>query len=329
MISLVTPCFNEAAGLDDLHERIATAATAWHEAFEVVAVDDGSTDGTWEKLTRLCDTDRRWKALRLSRNMGHQAAISAGLAHARGDAVIVLDADLQDPPEVIESLLSRWRAGFEVVYGVRRKRKEGALKRALYSGFYRLLRWTANVEIPVDAGDFALLDRKVVTCLVAMPERHRFLRGLRAWTGFRQVGVEYERGRRAAGGSKYTLRRLLHLATEGLFAFTVVPLRLTALCGLALSTAAFLGALVYLIRRVTVHSPVPGFATLVILLLFFGGLQLLAIGLVGEYVGRIYEEVKRRPLWIVAESRGYEPMGPRSGPDAPPRDPGALGLSVG
>ncbi len=309
LLSVVIPCYNEEATLDVLYQRLTEAAQSWGLPYEVIVVDDGSVDGTWAKLIRIHERDSRWRAIRFSRNFGHQTAISAGMVEAKGDAVVILDADLQDPPEVISEFLARWREGYHVVYGVRRRRKEGLLKRVAYYVFYRFLRAVAATPIPVDTGDFCLMDRKVVDILNRMPERNRFVRGLRAWTGFSQIGVEYERQARAAGQPQYTFRKLVQLAIDGIFSFSIWPLRLATRLGLLVSTVAFFGVVFTLLQRIYADwfdkylglRPVPGFATTVIAILFLGGVQLICLGIIGEYIGRIYEEVKGRPPWIIAE----------------------------
>lgn len=309
VLSFVIPCYNEEPVLEKLYERLTAAAQRWQLPYEVVVVDDGSVDNTWAKLAEIHKRDPRWRAFRFSRNFGHQTAISAGMAEARGDAVVILDADLQDPPEVVAEFIAKWREGYHVVYGVRRRRKEGIFKRLAYYLFYRFLRAVAATPIPVDSGDFCLMDRRVVDILNRMPERNRFVRGLRAWTGFRQIGVEYERQARAAGQPQYTFRKLVQLAIDGIFSFSIWPLRLATRLGLLVSTVAFLGVVFTFLQRIYADwfdkylglRPVPGFATTVIAILFLGGVQLICLGIIGEYIGRIYEEVKGRPPWIISE----------------------------
>jgi glycosyltransferase involved in cell wall biosynthesis len=303
-LSVVVPCFNEEDVLPELYARIMKAAEDWPESYEIIAVDDGSTDSTWPMLCGFAERSSRWRLLQFARNFGHQAAVSAGLECTRGRAVVIIDADLQDPPELIPQMLEKWREGYQVVYGVRRKRKESALKRGFYSGYYRLLSALSSVDIPRDSGDFSLLDRTVVDRLCAMPERHRFLRGMRAWIGYQQIGLEYDRPARAAGTPKYDFRGLLKLGLTGIFSFSVMPLRIVTYFGLALSAFTFFGAGLYLMRRVFTDTPVPGFATLIIAVLFFSGVNLAALGITGEYVGRIYEEVKGRPTWIIRSTVG-------------------------
>lgn len=316
-ISLVVPCYNEQAVLPQLFARVTAAAETWGLPWEVVCVDDGSRDSTWDLLAAQHGRDPRWRAVRFARNFGHQIAVSAGLYHATGAAVIVIDADLQDPPEEIHRFIARWREGYDVVYAIRQRRKEGWLKRLGYWSFYRLLDRLVSFQIPLDSGDFCLMDRRVVDTLNAMPERKRFVRGLRAWSGFRQAGVAYERHARAAGEVKYTLRKLIGLALDGILSFSTVPLRLAALLGLLVASFSLLGILFTLAQRLFRDffaqlglAPVPGFATIVIAILFLGGVQLICLGILGEYLGRVYEEVKRRPLWTIADTAGVAPRIP-------------------
>lgn len=302
LLSLVVPLYNERETLPELFRRIGAVLSEIGEPAEVIFVDDGSSDSTPEYCRSRAAEDRRTKLVRLSRNFGHQAAISAGLDYSRGAAVVILDGDLQDPPEVIPEFLRLWRQGYDVVYAVRRNRAEGWLKRSAYSTFYRLLLRVSSVEIPRDSGDFALMDRRVVDLLLRMPERNRFLRGLRSWVGLRQVGLEVDREPRAAGAPKYTLSKLRGLAMDGFISFSYVPLRLATRFGFLISGAAFLYALWVVVRRLLWGTMVPGFAALIVVIALLGGIQLITIGIMGEYIGRIYDEVKRRPLYLVAEA---------------------------
>ena len=311
-LSVIVPCFNEEESLPALFERVEKVAKDWPEDYEVICVDDGSGDQTVDLLREQHGRDTRWKLVVLSRNFGHQAAVSAGLEAASGEVVAIIDADLQDPPELIKDLIETWREGYEVVYAVRKKRKEGPIKKAAYFCFYRLMKSMTEIEdFPLDSGDFSLLDRKVVDTLVAFPEKNRFLRGLRAWSGFRQTGLEYERSARFAGEPKYTLKKLLKLASDGLFSFSGVPLRLASYVGLLVSFFSGLGALVFVVQKVypepflAMGLPiVPGFAATIVTVLFLGGVQLLFLGVIGEYLNRIYTEVKARPEFLVAERVG-------------------------
>jgi dolichol-phosphate mannosyltransferase len=244
--------------------------------------------------------------IELARNFGHQVAISAGLDHARGAGVIIMDADLQDPPEVLPEFIAKWREGHDVVYAIREQRKEGALKRATYAAFYRLLQRVAQIEIPLDAGDFCIMDRRVVDLLNGMPERNRFVRGIRSWVGLSQVGLPYARQARHAGHPKYTFSRLIYLALDGLVSFSFLPLRVITLMGFAVSAVSILLAIAYTIQKITIGLSPPGFATLTVALFFLSGIQLVTIGVIGEYVGRIFDEVKRRPLYVVNQRIGGE-----------------------
>lgn len=311
-VSVVVPCYNETAVLPALFERLTAAAAGWPCAMEAVLVDDGSTDGTWQAVRDIHARDPRFKAVRLSRNFGHQTALWTGLAHAAGDLVAVLDADLQDPPELLPRFFDEWQAGADVVYAVRAKRPEGLLKRAAYKAFYRLLAFLAEVPIPLDSGDFCLMDRRVVREMLRTREREPFVRGIRAWVGFRQKGVPYERDARAAGDAKYTFGKLARLGLGGIFSFSTRPLRIATWTGLGVSAFSFLFGLFTLVQRLFAAqfekiglAPVPGFATTVCAVFFLGGVQLVCLGILGEYVGRIYETVKGRPQAVVDETLGF------------------------
>lgn len=310
-ISIIVPCFNEEAVLSELFGRLGAVAATWGLEPEIICVDDGSRDRTWELLKAQHQIDPRWRCLSFARNFGHQTAVSAGLFYATGDVVVVMDADLADPPEEISRLLEKWREGYDVVYAIRQNRKESRFKRLCYWAFYRIMARLVAFEIPLDTGDFCLISRRVVDALNAMPERNRFVRGLRAWSGFRQTGVTYERAARFAGAPKYSFSKLFKLATDGLFSFSTVPLRLATFLGLSVSVLAFLGAVVTFAQKIFAAqlakiglAPTAGFPTIVISILFLGGVQLICLGILGEYIGRIYEEVKGRPLWILRDSAG-------------------------
>jgi len=314
-ISVIVPCFNEEGVLPKFFERMTAAAVGWGVEVEILCVDDGSCDRTWELLKAQNQKDPRWRCLSFARNFGHQAAVSAGLYHATGDAAVVIDADLQDPPEEIARLLAKWREGFEVVFATRKARKDPLLKRVFAWGFYRVISRMALFPLPDDAGDFCLLDKKIVAVMNSLPERNRYLRGLRAWCGFRQTAIEFERGERAAGVPQYTFKKSLRLAMDGVFSFSTVPLRLATWLGLGVSACAFLGAIFTFCEKVFAaefakfgFTPGPhGIPTLVISILFLGGVQLICLGILGEYIGRIYDEVKGRPMWILRDSAGIAP----------------------
>lgn len=307
LLTVGIPIYNESETIPELGRRLRAVLDAIPVAGEVILVNDGSSDDSLEKLRELAASDARFKLIDFSRNFGHQAALYAAMTRASGDAVVLMDGDLQDPPELIPTLLARWREGNEVVLAVRRKRKEGWLKRAAYRVYYRVLRSVAYVPIPVDSGDFSLMDRRVVDLVRGMPERNKFLRGLRAWAGFRQTAVEYERDARHAGVTKYTLPKLFRLALDGLVSYSFVPLRLAFVVGALVSFGSFALAAVYFFQRIFSDNPIPrGFTTIAVLVLFLGGVQLLTIGIIGEYLGRIYDEVKRRPEFVVRETVGLD-----------------------
>jgi dolichol-phosphate mannosyltransferase len=318
--SVVVPVFNEVEGIERFHERCDAAMTAIGDPFEIIYVDDGSSDGSWAALSVIAAADPRVRLVRLSRNFGHQVAITAGIECAVGTTVTVIDADLQDPPELIAELLARWRAGADVVYAVRTRRSgEKRFKLATAAAFYRLMRWLADIEMPVDAGDFRLLSRLAVEALLSMPERDRFVRGMFAWIGFETAVVTYERDARVAGASKYPLAKMVRFALDGLLGFSMRPLRLATWLGLIVSAGAFVLAVVLIVARLLGHIPVQGWTSLAVLVLLVGGVQLVTVGALGEYVGRIYNEVRGRPLYLVRERRGFEPAddGPAaSGPPA-------------
>ncbi len=304
--SIIVPIYNEGEVLIELCKR--TVAVLEHHAheYEIILIDDGSSDKTPLLMTELHRNNPRIKCIFLSRNFGQPSALSAGLDYAQGDAVVVMDADLQDPPETLPSFFEKWREGYEVVYGVRTKRKEFFLKRSAYWIFYRLFKSVAELENAVlDSGDFSLLDRKVVLTLRSMPERTRFLRGLRSWVGYRQCGIVYERASRFAGIPKYTLSKLFRLAFDGLFSFSYLPLRFATLLGFSVALFAGVGiaVLLYLRLRYGVLGIV-GFSSTLIVILFIGAVQLISIGILGEYIGRIYDEVRRRPMYIIQKTLG-------------------------
>ena len=320
-ISVALPVFNEADNLDELKDRLVKALDAAGRSWEIVFVDDGSRDSSFEKMSAFARTDRRIRALRFSRNFGHQMALTAGVDAARGRIVAVMDADLQDPPELLAEMLRKIDEGYEVVYAQRTKREgESAFKLWTAHVFYRLLeRWT-NVDIPVDVGDFRLMGPRAVAAFRRMRERHRFIRGMTAWVGFRQVGVPYERPPRTRGETKFPLRKMLRFALDGLTSFSHVPLQLATWLGFLVSAFAFLYILVVLVLWL-LKINVPGWTTLMVFVLLLGGVQLMVIGVLGEYLGRIYDEVKGRPLYLVAEEVGGVA-------DAPPAAPASSRLAA-
>jgi dolichol-phosphate mannosyltransferase len=299
--SIIVPLFNEEAVIEACHKRLFAVINSLGESWEIIYVNDGSRDRTAQLARRLCEADTRVKLISFSRNFGHQAAITAGMDHAAGDAVVIIDADLQDPPETIADLLAKWREGFEVVYAVRKSREgETWLKKFLAASFYRTFHRLAKVNVPMDAGDFRLVDRKVVDALKEVRELHRFMRGLTCWVGFRQGAVYYDRAARLAGETKYPVWKSLRLAFDAITSFSAAPLRWMTVTGALISLAGFIHGLMIVAGRIF-HPEryAPGWATVVALILFLTGVQLLCLGLVGQYISRIFEESKRRPLYFV------------------------------
>lgn len=306
-LSVVIPIYNEEETIPELVRRLTAVLDSSKRPGEVIFVNDGSMDSSLELLRGFAGEDRRIKVIDLSRNFGHQAAILAGLSRASGRAVIMMDGDLQDPPELIPDLVSLWEDGNKVVFAVRRSRRESLPKRLAYRAYYRILRSVSYVPIPVDSGDFSLIDSRVRDLIVTLPERNKFLRGLRAWAGFRQARFEYDRSERYAGDPKYTFTKLVRLALDGLVSYSFMPLRLTYLLGLIVSAGSFLLASIYVLQRLFGADPIPqGFTTLAVLMLFLGGVQLIAIGVLGEYVGRVYDEVKARPPFVESEVLNFD-----------------------
>ncbi len=300
--SIVAPIFNEVDNLPELHRRVRDVMSAMHSTWELVLVDDGSNDGSTERILELAKQDRHVRPVIFARNFGHQVAITAGWDYARGDAVVIIDADLQDPPEAIPDLIAKWREGYEVVYAVRAEREgETWFKKTTAALFYRIVHRITDVKIPVDTGDFRLMDRKVVDVLKTMRERHRFPRGMSAWVGFRQIGVPYKRAARHAGVTKYPFSKMLKLALNAITGFSYFPLQLATYFGFAAAGLAIIAIPVVIVMRLAGHGTFLGQATTLIAVLFLGGVQLISLGVLGEYLGRIYDEVKGRPLYIVRE----------------------------
>lgn len=308
VLSIVIPCYNEEGVLRETNRRLLSLADRLEGMkAEIIYVDDGSRDATASIIRQLASEDGRVRGVLLARNFGHQRAVSAGIASASGDAVVLIDADLQDPPEVIHDMVGKWKEGFEVVYGTRTHREgESAFKLATARLFYRLLNRLSEVPIPLDTGDFRLMDRRVVDILAAMPEQDRFIRGMVAWVGFRQYSLPYARARRFAGTTKYPLRKMLRFAFDGILSFSSAPLRAATYMGLACAALAFAATLYAFYVRLFTSDWVGGWATMIIAVLFLGGVQLVCLGVLGEYVGRIYSQSKQRPLFVIGDRIGFD-----------------------
>ncbi len=302
-ISIIVPIFNESACINELYQRVCKTMDSKNNKWELLLVDDGSTDGSTDLIRKLAKKDRHVKPVIFARNFGHQIAVTAGMDYSRGDAVVVIDADLQDPPEVILKLIDKWKEGYQVVYAVRKEREgETWFKKTTASFFYRMITRITDVKIPLDTGDFRLLDRKVVQVMNSMRERHRFLRGMSAWVGFRHTGVEYNRSPRYAGSTKYPFKKMLRLALNAVTSFSYFPLQLASYVGFVSAGLSILAIPVVIIVRLFVKQAFLGQATTLIAVLFLGGIQLISLGILGEYIGRIYDEAKGRPLYIVSEA---------------------------
>ncbi|MBC8142545.1 MAG: glycosyltransferase family 2 protein [Armatimonadetes bacterium] len=310
-LSLVFPIFDEQEVLPHLLTRLDTVVADLQAStgpVEAIFVNDGSRDASWQLLNELSQTRPWMRLVNLSRNFGHQIAVTAGMHYAGGDAVVIMDADLQDPPELLPEMIRLWKGGNDVVYAVRTEREgETAFKKATASAFYKLLQSLTNVPIPADTGDFRLMDRKVVAAMNAMGEHHRFLRGMAAWVGFTQIGLPYKRDARAAGETKYPLKKMVRLAVDAIASFSQAPLKLATYMGFAVTLLSLLAIVVVIILRLTPGiRALEGQATTLIAALFIGGVQLVCIGILGEYIGRIYDEVKRRPLYLVSRTHGFD-----------------------
>jgi polyisoprenyl-phosphate glycosyltransferase len=306
-LSVVTPAFNEAAGIDRFFERLTRVLERIGLSYEIVMINDGSSDDTLARLLEHRAINPAIKVINLSRNFGKDIALSAGLDYARGRAVIPIDADLQDPPELIEQMVDRWRDGHDVVYATRMRRPGDTwLKRTSARFFYRFFDAIADVPIPSDTGDFRLMDRRVVDVMVRLPERTRFMKGLFAWVGFKQTAIYYEREERHAGGTKWNYWRLWNFAMDGITSFSSVPLKVWSYFGFVISLFAFLYAVVLAVRKLLHDVDVAGYTSLMVVVLFLGGIQLITLGILGEYMGRVYNEVKGRPLYVVRELYGFD-----------------------
>lgn len=305
-LSIVAPVYDEEILLPEFYRRVVAAIEPLNVSFEIILVNDGSHDHSGQIMDQLHAQDARVKVVHFSRNFGHQIAITAGTDHATGKCVAVIDSDLQDPPEVIADMYTQWLNGYQVIYGVRSEREgETAFKRATASVFYRLIRRITNINLPLDTGDFRLMDARVIAAMKSMREHHRFMRGLSVWVGFKQTGVPYRRDARKAGITKYPLRKMVRFALDAITSFSYLPLQLATYSGFAIAGFSVIAIIVAIVLRIT-GSAIAGQATTLVSVLFLGGIQLIFLGIMGEYLGRIYDEVKRRPLYIVAERHGLE-----------------------
>ncbi|KLV32044.1 glycosyltransferase family 2 protein [Priestia megaterium] len=306
--SIVVPVYNEEEVIHETYRRLTEVMHSTKEAYELLFVNDGSRDRTAEIIKEYSKQDPAVVLLDFARNFGHQIAITAGMDYARGEAVVVIDADLQDPPELILEMIEKWKQGFDVVYAKRTKRKgETYFKKQTAAMFYRFLRAMTDIDIPLDTGDFRLLDRKVCNQMNSIQEKNRFVRGLVSWVGFKQIAVEYERDERLAGESKYPLKKMLKLSMDGITSFSYKPLKLASYAGVTLSGIGFIYLLVVLYLKLFTDSTITGWSSLIVIQLFFSGIILIILGMIGEYIGRIYDETKNRPLYIVREKYQLEP----------------------
>jgi polyisoprenyl-phosphate glycosyltransferase len=313
VISVVVPIFNEEPVISELYRRMTEVMDNIGEPWEIICVNDGSRDRSAEMLRDLHERDPRIKLVNFSRNFGHQIAITAGMDYAQGDAVVVIDADLQDPPELIAEMVKKWREGYEIVYAVRADRRgESRFKLWTASAFYRMLRRITDIDIPLDTGDFRLMDRGAVLAMRRLREHHRFMRGLSSWIGFKQIGIPYERVERYAGETKYPLRKMLRLTSDAVTSFSYLPLRLATYFGFSLALISLIGIITTVVMRLSGIRAFEGQASTLVMVLFLGGIQLIFLGIIGEYLSRIYDEVKDRPLYIVATAHGFSNV-----PDVP------------
>ncbi|MGD1806986.1 glycosyltransferase family 2 protein [Dapis sp. BLCC M126] len=305
-LSIIVPCYNEEPNLDYLFERLISVLETLGMTYEIICVNDGSRDNTLNYLIEHHNRNSVIKVVNLSRNFGKEVAMSAGLDYSTGKAVILIDADLQDPPELIGDMVGKWHEGYDVVYGTRKSRSGGWLKQITANGFYRIIQKMTSIKIPQDTGDFRLMDRQVIEAIKQLPETHRFMKGLFAWVGFKQIAVKYDRPPRYKGETKWNYWKLWNFALEGITSFSAVPLKIWSYIGLFISCIAFVYAAYLIFRTLIFGIDVPGYASLMVVTLFLGGVQLITLGVMGEYLGRIYAEVKRRPLYLVRESYGFK-----------------------
>lgn len=312
LLSVVVPCYNDEAVIGETVKRLKEFSSEVQGLdTEFIFINDGSSDRTWELLKSFAAEDRRIKLIGFTRNFGHQIAVTAGIDAARGDAIVLMDSDLQDPPEVIHEMIEKWREGHDVIYGLRSERDgESAIRLAITRQFYRFLNFLSDIPIPENTGDFRLMTRNVANTLRAMPEHDRFIRGLVSWVGLKQIAVKYRRAPRFAGKSNYSISKLIRLASDGLLSFSTKPLQLSVLLGMISASISLVVMLYALFLRIFTHEWFRGWAALMISVLFVGGVQLICLGILGEYVGRIYNEIRRRPLYIVQEYCGFEDGGP-------------------
>jgi len=305
--SIIVPLYNEELVVDETYKRLKSVMDTTNEEYEIIFVNDGSRDKTVEITKEICKKDSNIKLLNFSRNFGHQVAITAGMDHSVGNAVIVIDADLQDPPEVMLKMIEKWKNGYEVVYGQRVKRNgETFFKKMSAKIFYRTLNSMTDVNIPVDTGDFRLIDRKVCEALKSIPEKNRYVRGLVSWTGFKQTGVEFEREERYAGETKYPLKKMIKFAMDAITSFSYKPLKIATFTGTVISVVSFFYLILVIFEKIFTDLTVPGWSSIIAISLLFNGLMFIMIGIIGEYVGRIYDEVKGRPLYIIGDKLGFE-----------------------
>lgn len=305
--SIILPSYNEETNINEIYTRIYKTVSNLTEEYEVIFINDGSTDNTEQKIRELHGQNSRVKLINFSRNFGHQTAVTAGLNYAKGEVIALLDSDLQDPPEVLPSFFNKINEGYDVVYAIRKNRKESSVKKAAYFLFYRLLNVVSNIKIPLDSGDFCVMNRKIVDILNKLPERNRFIRGLRSWVGYKQIGLEYDRDERFSGKSKYNIQKLFKLAFDGIFSFSYAPLQFLTFTGFSFFVLSILGSLMTVYFKLFTKIYIPqGFPTTIIVILFIGGINMLSLGIIGEYIGRIYDEVKRRAPFLIASTVGFD-----------------------